>query len=258
MISQAKASVQGVAAQPLAAEAQNKTSFEQQLANQKAEARENTRNAALKGAEGAQASRESVAAAISGRGSSGSQPRANTESTPFQATSVQNGRGPEASQQTEQTARTAPRATTPEAQRVMDQVKVNISKAIDRGVDHIKIQLRPASLGRIDVKLEVGSNGQVQATIVADKADTLDMLRADRSGLERALQDAGLKTDDSSLNFELRGQNHQDARSNKGGGPNGAPLQGTDDADDYEDTILSADALRAQQANARGGVDVRI
>ena len=64
-------------------------------------------------------------------------------------------------------------------------------------------------MGRVDVRLEVGSDGRVQATVTADNKGTLDMLQRDARELERALQQAGLQTDTGSLNFSLRGQNGQ-------------------------------------------------
>ena len=71
----------------------------------------------------------------------------------------------------------------------------------------VTIQLRPDELGRIDVRMEVGKDGQVSAHIRADKPETLDLLQRDARGLERVLQDAGLRTDGNSLSFGLRGDN---------------------------------------------------
>ena len=52
--------------------------------------------------------------------------------------------------------------------------------------------------------------------MVADRTDTLDMLRKDTAGLERALQDAGLKTSDNSLQFSLRDQSANQQQSQSG------------------------------------------
>ena len=92
---------------------------------------------------------------------------------------------------------------------VADQVSVHITKALKAGVDRITIQLKPASLGRIDVQLEVGHDGRVIAVVTADNKDTLDLLQRDARELERALQNAGLQTDSGSLSFNLRGQGDQ-------------------------------------------------
>ncbi len=92
----------------------------------------------------------------------------------------------------------------------VDQVAVHISKAVRAGEDRIRIRLHPAELGQIDVKLKLGADGLVKAIVWVDKPETFDLLQKDARGLERALQEAGLKTDSGSLSFHLRGENHQE------------------------------------------------
>lgn len=87
-----------------------------------------------------------------------------------------------------------------------EQVAVQIRRAVASGNDRISIRLHPAELGRVQVRLEVGDDGQVRALITAERAETLDLMQRDQRGLERALQDAGLKTDSSSLSFTLQDQ----------------------------------------------------
>lgn len=99
----------------------------------------------------------------------------------------------------------------------LDQIAVNIKKAVAAGKDEISINLKPAELGRIEVKLEVGPDGQVSAQVRADRPETLDLLQRDARGLERALQDAGLRADSGALNFGLRGDNRPDGNDGGGG-----------------------------------------
>lgn len=87
---------------------------------------------------------------------------------------------------------------------VMDQVNVQISKAIANGMDKISIQLRPAHLGRVDVQLEMASDGRVTAVVTADNKDTLDLLKQDSRELERAMREAGLQMNSGDLSFNLR------------------------------------------------------
>jgi flagellar hook-length control protein FliK len=68
------------------------------------------------------------------------------------------------------------------------------------------VQLHPADLGKITVKLDMSSDGKVQGTVTADNPKTLDMLQKDSRSLERALQDAGLRADSGSLQFNLGNQ----------------------------------------------------
>jgi flagellar hook-length control protein FliK len=79
------------------------------------------------------------------------------------------------------------------------------SKASD-GNSSFDIRLDPPELGRIEVHLDVDKDGHVTSRLIADRSDTLDLLRRDSTGLERALQDAGLKTSDSGMQFSLRDQ----------------------------------------------------
>ena len=85
-----------------------------------------------------------------------------------------------------------------------NQVSVQLSKAIQNGDNKIKIQLRPQELGRVEVKLEIANDGRAKAMIIAERPETLDILQRDIRVLERALQDAGLKTDQNSLSFDLQ------------------------------------------------------
>src|SRR3546814_6284200 len=78
--------------------------------------------------------------------------------------------------------------------------------------------LHPAELGRIEVKLENASDGTLRAVISAERSETLDLLQRDARGLERALQEAGVKTDSGSLSFNLRGQGQGQEQRAEGNG----------------------------------------
>ncbi|MFL2918176.1 MAG: flagellar hook-length control protein FliK [Thalassobaculaceae bacterium] len=106
-----------------------------------------------------------------------------------------------------------------------NQVSVQLSKAIQNGDNKIKIQLRPQELGRVEVKLEIANDGRAKAMIIAERSETLDILQRDVRVLERALQDAGLKTDQNSLSFDLHGRkDNSDTRQ--------ADLQNSNDGTD--------------------------
>ena len=108
-------------------------------------------------------------------------------------------------------------ARSPEQTRPLHhQISVNITKALNQGLDRISIQLRPDNLGRVEIKLEVAHNGRVSATIIADRPEALDLLRNDARNLERALQDAGLDTRGGDLSFNLRDQQENPGESQSG------------------------------------------
>jgi flagellar hook-length control protein FliK len=83
---------------------------------------------------------------------------------------------------------------------------VEIAAQARAGKHHFAIRLDPPELGRIDVRLDVDRDGNVNSRLIVERADTLDLLKRDASQLERALQQAGLKTSDNALEFSLRQQ----------------------------------------------------
>ena len=89
---------------------------------------------------------------------------------------------------------------------VSEQISVQVQRALGQGTDRINIQLKPAELGKIEVKLEVAHDGKINAVIAAERSDTLDLLRQDARHLQQSLQSAGLSADSSSLSFTLKNQ----------------------------------------------------
>ena len=85
-------------------------------------------------------------------------------------------------------------------------VAIEIATQAQSGKNHFEIRLDPPELGRIEVRLDVDRDGHATSRLIADRSDTLNLLRSDAAGLERALQDAGLKTSDNGLQFSLRDQ----------------------------------------------------
>lgn len=97
-----------------------------------------------------------------------------------------------------------------------EQLVLYIQRAARDGLDRIDIKLVPAELGRIEVRLDFSHDGRLTAAIAAERPETLELLQRDARGLERALQDAGLKTDGGGLTFNLKGEQQQDAREERG------------------------------------------
>ena len=134
---------------------------------------------------------------------------------------------------TTELASSAPRAAAPQPSPA-EQVALRIHKSAAAGQDRISIKLHPAELGRVDVRLELGEDGLVRAALVAERAETLDLLQRDARSLERALQQAGLQLDSGSLSFNLRSGEQQG-----------------EDADETDSA-----AARAADAEAEDGSDV--
>jgi flagellar hook-length control protein FliK len=145
-----------------------------------------------------------------------------------------------------------PASTTPAMP--LSAVPIEIGMKALEGSQAFRIRLHPEDLGQIDVKLHIDDDGTVKAQLTADRVETLAMLQRDAKTLERAFEQAGLKTSDSGLQFSLGSDNGQAGRqqqNQQGSGQNQQqtfqPLAGQE---------LTA-TIRAIQA-AAGGLDIRI
>ncbi|MCH8237231.1 MAG: flagellar hook-length control protein FliK [Proteobacteria bacterium] len=143
----------------------------------------------------------------------------------------------------------------PTGRAVVDQISVKITKALQGGNDKITIQLRPANMGRVEVKMELTRDNHLTVLIVADNRETLELLKDDARGLQRALAEAGLQTDAGDMNFNLRGQDAQDQDGK-------APSRGGDFAEDDMDILdenIIEEAVVASDGRvlANGRIDIR-
>jgi flagellar hook-length control protein FliK len=86
---------------------------------------------------------------------------------------------------------------------VQEQVAVHVQRALREGSGRVSIQLSPAELGRIHVKLEIDDDKRVTAAVTVERPSTLELLQRDVKGLERALHDAGLTMEGGDLSFSL-------------------------------------------------------
>ena len=120
---------------------------------------------------------------------------------------------------------------------VSEQISVQVQRALGQGTDRINIQLKPAELGRIEVKLEVAHDGKINAVIAAERSDTLDLLRQDARHLQQSLQGAGLNADSSSLSFTLKNQDNSFQQA-----------LGKEDRDDTEETDALGNEVEANSA----------
>ena len=136
-------------------------------------------------------------------------------------------------------------------------VPVEIAAAARAGKTRFDISLDPIDLGRIDVRINVDRNGQVTSHLTVEKPETLQMLRQDAPQLQRALDDAGLKTGSNGLSFSLRDQNSsgQNSGQNNDNGGNARRLIISED-----DTVPAAPVGRGygRMLGSSSGVDIRV
>ncbi len=150
-------------------------------------------------------------------------------------------------------AQARPAATSPVP---LDQVAVHIQRATAAGQDRIRIRLHPAELGQIDVKLKLAGDGVVKAIVTVDRPETFELLQRDARSLEKALQDAGLKTDSGSLSFNLRGQAQYGSDAGRGG--SGLESQGPGTDPEAEPEIDPQIMAAANAASSDRLLDMRV
>ena len=143
---------------------------------------------------------------------------------------------------------------------VKEQVQVAITQAASDGLDRITIQLDPVDLGRVEIKMNVNKEGQTQIYFMVDKPETFDSLSRDARTLERSLQEAGIKADTGSMQFNLRQQPQPQLQS--GLNDQRQPSQESANDDDTKEqsavTGISSVAAftRNYLINVRDGVDI--
>ncbi len=115
-----------------------------------------------------------------------------------------------------------------------EQVAVHLQRAVREGTNKFSIQLSPAELGSIHVKLEIDEEKRVTAAVTVERPSTLELLQRDTKGLERALHNAGLNMEGGDLSFSLgHGDQEfaQDLRQSGASAAGGSILDAESDGD---------------------------
>lgn len=137
--------------------------------------------------------------------------------------------------------------------RPAEQVSVQVQNGIRNGNDKIQIKLTPASLGNVEVKLELSPDKTVQAIVYADKAETLDMLERDARVLQKALEEAGLRTNSDSLSFAHRDSGGS-ADTQANGGDRSTGDQHADDPTGTAETDADSTLIETQARRTHDGL----
>ncbi|MES1155314.1 MAG: flagellar hook-length control protein FliK, partial [Pseudorhodoplanes sp.] len=97
-------------------------------------------------------------------------------------------------------------------------------------------------------------SGHVTSRLLAERPETLDLLRRDAHQLERSLQDAGLKTSDNAMQFSLRDQGFAGRQDGSGAGSDAARIV----IPDAESTPVEALRNYAQLPGLGAGIDIQV
>lgn len=132
---------------------------------------------------------------------------------------------------------------------------VEIAARAQDGSKRFEIRLDPPELGRIDVRLDVDDHGRVSSHLVVERSETLDLLKRDAPQLERALQQAGLKTE-GGLEFSLRDQGFAQRDQSQRDNPQTMTRVIVPD----EEPAIAEATMRSygRLVGLRGGVDIKI
>ena len=99
-----------------------------------------------------------------------------------------------------------PQQNMPADQATFAALGVAIAAKSKDGEKQFDINMHPADLGRVDVRISVDADGKTQAHLSAEHPQTLQMLQNDKATLERNLRDAGLNVANNGLSFSLKGE----------------------------------------------------
>ena len=138
-----------------------------------------------------------------------------------------------------------------------DQVALTLSRATANGPQSMTIALNPLELGKVEVKLDFAKDGSVQASVTAERPETLTMLKNDHSTLTQALHNAGLTTNSGSLSFNLRDGGNSQQQQGFGSASSFRPGAAQIDADDTGSTS-STTTVQYAVAASNGRLDVTV
>lgn len=139
---------------------------------------------------------------------------------------------------------------------IIDQVKVNITKSAVKGIDKIDISLKPVDLGHIEVKMQIGKDGKLQAHIISSRPETMEVLQKEIQTLEKAFNDAGFQTDEGSLSFSFRGGNQANQNQERDNGLRN--FIGDIFEKEASNDLLAGDAFQNQSWNGTTGLNIRV
>jgi flagellar hook-length control protein FliK len=149
-----------------------------------------------------------------------------------------------------------------EAVATLRALPIEIGMSALKGMKQFTIRLDPAELGKVEVKLSMDDEGKVQAKLTVDRVDTLYLLQRDARTLERAFDQAGLKTSPDSLAFNLRDSGQGQREQGRQEAAGFERRFGSDQSDEplNDSRLMRADITHIRQiaSAARGGVDLAI
>ena len=133
--------------------------------------------------------------------------------------------------------------TTLDKLNALNQIKEQLKQSLQKGETHIKIQLKPHEMGKIDIKLDISRDGLVTAAFKAENRETLETLTRHAVDFQNIFSDAGLQADSQGMNFSMSRENQSEKNTF------GEALY-TDDLPELEEVkVINSGLLPASQIN---------
>jgi flagellar hook-length control protein FliK len=131
-----------------------------------------------------------------------------------------------------------------------------IARQLVDGREQVTVRLTPPDMGRVDVRLSFDHDKGLRAIVATETPAAMDLLRRDMGDLNRALADAGVRTDANSFRFDSRHSGSGFAqpdhgRQNPQGHSSASPRQARAGLDGDQSADLAYRPLRAS-----GGIDM--
>ena len=89
---------------------------------------------------------------------------------------------------------------------IVSQIATQVAKSVDGKSTRFDISLDPAGLGHVNVKVEIGAQGQITAQLSFDNAHTAAEAKSQAGQLQQALEQAGFNVAQGGLSFDVGGQ----------------------------------------------------
>jgi hypothetical protein len=95
----------------------------------------------------------------------------------------------------------------------LNQIKDQLKQSLQKGETHLKIQLKPHEMGKVDIKLDISRDGLVSALFKAENRETLETLTRHAVDFQNIFKDAGLQADSQGMNFSMSREDHPDQKT---------------------------------------------
>lgn len=141
---------------------------------------------------------------------------------------------------------------------VATQVAAEVARNLRNGQTRFQMRFDPPELGRVDVNLKVGRDGSVQAHLIVERPETLDMFLRDQRGLERALEAAGLNADSENLKFSLNDNGSGESAFAQDENAEGGDSYAGNAGDETDGDPVVQETLELSLQARQGGLDIKI